>query len=1657
MKIAYLILPTILFSACSFKFELTPIPSINSPITTITGHIGPIEDSTFSMQSHSCTRLKLHEVNERGLSKTEIISLPLAQSDFEIPNTTVDLENKKYLLEVTCSNFNFQRFLTGLSNQNVNFGSTLISWFPHTATPPAIADVDFKKLDQLYIALDREISFDSAYTKLSTGIIESTVKKGAIKKLSLTDAFLEATNIARVDLQDASPQILITSLPTSCQEGALCNLQSQSYHWRQTYTKTATWKVTHLPSTNINALSLPLTPHRNFQGQKEMTLLIGHSDLSPQNDVDSSKPHKTFKYNLNIENTYPPVVPTITNQSTTNGNNIVNLISGRYYTNIANFSFTFNPQEAHQGSDICETFSDIVVTEEEYGSVDIPAITAAPAFATHAQAVTCNNPTPSIAYLLSNQSRKHYKFWTRDSAGNISTTPQKLDITYDFTQPTISITFPSNNSTLLQNGTQTFNWTIVELNLDAIDFEYTTDRTTNPIVWQSAIAGTDITFNSTFTSANWNVVNQLISNGAIRIKGVDLAGNVGYSSAFNFSTSTTSTSPILTLDSSQSHLTNSTSVSIQYDCNGGDDIYISTSNSTPDLSGTTGWTTCPGTAAPHPYTVTIDGTDGIKNIYGWTRNAVSVSTGTTINVTLDRAAPSITALTANHGNTNTTSNYIDVRIEGSDLSGATAFCINSRLDTAPVTSSSSCQWMPVSTQTNINIDTTAFLGDASGNYILDIWVRDGLLQVSTIQSTSAIVFTPPAPARISKVLASTSVNDDYPAGLNLQSFNTNSNLYLKWNFTPGNGAVLSDYTFNILRTNDGVNFTDCPSCISNSCSASMPTGFSHCYIVETNAIPSQMYQYKVEASLGVLKTSASSTLLNVTKDSQANKFNHKFNLLAGYYNVGESEFSTETTLNRFNTNGEHQRSLVIDSHGVIYLIDKIKGLIKYNPTTGAVTNLIKFSSSSVDGLISNSNTSITQYAAIFLDHQDNLYIWDGRRIRYLDFTTQSITTIIGQNSNHDTPITYPRNTTSLDTFLIGDLNDSQRDNVYLWPLTNGDFIIRSSAFSHFHLNTHLLTHFAYYSKSNGSIKEFQITGNITIEGNSFDINGGRVSMRNVSIKIDPTTNNITEFIAFFKCIHDDCGPERYITAPYLVNTDLASSNQTWPLIGPASISYADWHMPTDNPYNSSYYRYMSSQMQGWNGTSWVKFFGTAWENGCCDDTVPAKDCNVNLVDVYINKLNQIFVWDGKRIRKFENPDSPFVTVVGNEKFSNSNHNALEKPIGYIGSLAVHWDDALQKTSIAYSDRSSNALREISFLNNDSPVNTHISGNGTSGATNTTSDVRSLPFAQEETDNIFYDTDGDIIIKYGGIRKLNRATQRWVNYIMNNGVYSEVSLNKPNDYVPFANSNCNTLGYVHSDCEDLSYSNGNGKTLSDASLRAFSKPNYIDADYLITTTFNFRPNGINTNYHGLHLYDRSDDWRQYVLMDGHSPQQSWDLDDMKISGIWFSGDFNKIYRDKDATTDTLYLFDNWTSNRDIYKYPLPASGPLSDNTTDNRTPAGRSSYYSVRSKATAISGDIMGRISLPHQMISVVFFRMIDTDPINPDLFMAYCTNNNEIWVKNLTEQETSGNEEKYELKTPNIRCSKRLMVFNPGRNSLTFGYTINEVPGIAELQFNGKN
>jgi len=308
-----------------------------------------------------------------------------------------------------CQSGRLQRPITGSNEQDVSFGSSLLSQVLNTDKKDnlflALTNEGLSnQLGSLILKLNEGASFDQAYTQLTTQSENQTL-------------FIQVFASAPTFLVNSTPDVVDLSLPDSALELSALTVGVNSSHWSSLYVPAYQWTLDGVVIGH--SANLSYTPHANSQGVHTLTLTVGKNDGS--GNVDLSLPTQVISKSITINNNVLPLAPSF-------------LVTAPILSSLNSLPTRDLNISLDTGLDLanCASFTALALTEDFI----VPPLNPS------AFNITCGlSPTQSIAYQLSSsEGAKTLALWAKDASGAVSVSPTAFNLLLDQTPPAISLT-----------------------------------------------------------------------------------------------------------------------------------------------------------------------------------------------------------------------------------------------------------------------------------------------------------------------------------------------------------------------------------------------------------------------------------------------------------------------------------------------------------------------------------------------------------------------------------------------------------------------------------------------------------------------------------------------------------------------------------------------------------------------------------------------------------------------------------------------------------------------------------------------------------------------------------------------------------------------------------------------------------------------------------------------------------------------------------------------------------------------------------------------------------------------------------------------------------------------------------------------------------------
>lgn len=612
-----------------------------------------------------------------------------------------------------------------------------------------------------------------------------------------------------------------------------------------------------------------------------------------------------------------------------------------------------------------------------------------------------------------------------------------------------------------------------------------------------------------------------------------------------------------------------------------------------------------------------------------------------------------------------------------------------------------------------------FIGFIESNYTVYVWTKNSAGQISTLTNSGlgtegvdkkTIYYDPVDPPSLINILAANSNTADFPLDSTETTIATGNDVYIKWN---ASSTHFGASPISLYYTEDEENFTLIASGVSNSANTGCTVDgvvFTGCYRWVGGSPVSSYYRVKVvaEDTFGANSSSTSSGINMGT-----------FNTLAGNTDPGVDGSAASAIISSYiSTQYVDSKSMVVTSDGTFYIRDINYGIMKIDPVTGKYSVLMPYTGTIVDGPIGTATLKYP-YARMTLDYDGNLIILDHTRIRKVDLSTNTVTSIVGGGSS----------TTSGDDALNFSLSCASTRAEYckLIALPNGDiYFINRVAGTYTPSSGGKIWH---YKKSDGKVY------GITPSGTGFsgyptnDISTS--TLTGVVLEFDTSTSVINKFYATFRrvpCV--GCGMS--FGPAELDQTTWVSSGSGYP----APSSYGGHAQIT--AMNGKIYFVRLASIYEYDSTTntTTKIMGSN-SIGYCADGSAAATCDFHLQDAFVTASGDIYFLDKGQLRTIGTAGN-VVTIFGQRKDFGDGGLATSARFADIESI-----DETSSGKIVVLDADEHAIKQFTVGGNiERLVGNYKTSGASDGALGITSSASGSWWGNRH--NVIYDDSNEDI-------------------------------------------------------------------------------------------------------------------------------------------------------------------------------------------------------------------------------------------------------------------------------------------------------------------------
>lgn len=737
-----------------------------------------------------------------------------------------------------------------------------------------------------------------------------------------------------------------------------------------------------------------------------------------------------------------------------------------------------------------------------------------------------------------------------------------------------------------------------------------------------------------------------------------------------------------------------------------------------------------------------------KNFVGAWQNELLPTASITLRV--NTIKPVVQTLSLDGGATATDSNVVQVALSATHTNlKVNGFCLKSQIGfPAPndPTKSDSC-WKaidgvnpPISPATSINFSGFNFsIGYVQATYSVYAWVKSESGAISTLSNSASgtigvdkfdTTYTPPQAPDIRNVLATNSDTPGNPLSEADLFIPAGQSVYVKWR--ASDDLPLAADAISISFTANEQNFTSVVSGISNTAQAgcTIDANATGCY-KWTNGSPFSTY-FKVR--VGVVDNTGLISYASAPPNNTT-----PFSIIAGNTDLGLNGSAATAILNTRNavgTNSTGNTRFVVRSDGNVYILDE-RGLMRIDPYDGLLKLYMPITGTAVNGAIASA--SLKNPIKMMFDASENLIIYDYDLIRKIDFASGQITTLIGGgNSTADA--------TLASNFQINPITGSFEyvlftvlPNGNIWFQINDDFMRSRNAGAKVR----------YYNAADQKVYIINPSGTGSLEDAGFD--PSTYSIYNFGITFDPETSTVLKIRSrsiiptsgghiprsvSYNPVHGG------VEAPHIPYVNYWSDDSTFTAMSGVMYNVDHFDKQGIHKYNSA-------------TNTWVRILGTGTKGQCVDGT-DALSCSVDVSDIYVSPVGQVYFMDRNRIRVID-ASNKVQSLFGQSMAYGDGSKATSARLG-----RVLWMDRANDGRIVVVDNNEFRIREFTAGGNISLV----AGTGTDASPDTTNPAVSQPVTVKywganypmvvdpATGDIFFPRSGSLL------SRLTRSTGLW---------------------------------------------------------------------------------------------------------------------------------------------------------------------------------------------------------------------------------------------------------------------------------------------------------
>lgn len=767
------------------------------------------------------------------------------------------------------------------------------------------------------------------------------------------------------------------------------------------------------------------------------------------------------------------------------------------------------------------------------------------------------------------------------------------------------------------------------------------------------------------------------------------------------------------------------------------DTTIATINLSYSTNGGTNWNTIvASTANDGAYSWNLPLTDAEALIKLQATDELGFTSESTSSFIIDGIGPVASSIAINSGATSTGNRNVLINMSGVDNhSNVQAFCLKYNNSTIPL-DNDEC-WIEltaIGSAPDASFSLSNFpyqIGSIQGDYAVSLWFQDSLGNITETENTATISYYPdPAPV-ISNFIASSTDTPANPLTIADTTVPFNYDLFIRWSLTDDKPIPAGNISL-YYTTNDN-NYIEIASNLENAANGActLTAETTGCFKWSVSSPTDAYYRIKL-----LVTDSGGTTIFEVS--NPLNTGSVKF--LSGNTSLGIGGAATNAVLLGYGEavyNDNHDtQALVVTKTGYIFYRYYNRGLVYISPTDGILRDVAFQTGASTGDGGSVFNATFKSMRRMILDYDDNVLIWDDNRVRKIDTTSWTITTVFGGGADSSDGASA----------LAANIGAGYSDQFTATP--DGRIYFNKS------------NQIWYYDPTDSLVKH-----KITLTGlGTGDMAGWRANLdnavcqgTNAAFAFNKTTSAWTKVMRRMSGSAAAACGSLTSTAPYY-NTSFD------PVTGVAQAPH-----PTDTSWSSH-------KFTGMDGNIYVLSQGRATltrynpatntfdkvvglgSNGRCADGTPALSCRVVVMSAFVSEFGKVYFIDLGVLRTIDSAGN-VQTIAGQPRNFGIGYNPVSARYSKIDFFDLNGDDVYIRNELE------NQIVKFSL---NGGVLQHIAGNTVRGGTSmgvdaTTSALPncswSMPcsFIVDATNNRLYHYAG----AGGQINYIDLTTGKWV--------------------------------------------------------------------------------------------------------------------------------------------------------------------------------------------------------------------------------------------------------------------------------------------------------